>query len=129
MFYKCTFKPSNEEYEIEAPSIEEAISTASDFTDGIHWEDVHVEERQAKNELFSPAGIYKRSELLDILEHAPESEQQIKNPEKPQTQDVLLEKIEENTRRIKEVNEKFLFCFITLPIILFAIHMTAESCK
>jgi hypothetical protein len=40
----------------------------------------------------------------------------------------LLRQIEENTRRTKEVSEKFLFWFITLPLVIGAIILITQGC-
>ena len=40
----------------------------------------------------------------------------------------LLRQIEENTRRTKEVSEKFLFWFITLPLVIGAIILIIQGC-
>ena len=40
----------------------------------------------------------------------------------------LLQQIEENTRRTKEVSEKFLFWFITLPLVIGAIILIIQGC-
>jgi hypothetical protein len=39
----------------------------------------------------------------------------------------LLRQIEENTRRTKEVSEKFLFWFITLPLVIGAIILIIQA--
>ena len=63
-----------------------------------------------------------KSEVQD----KPEDGNPIESPQNDTNR--LLRQIEENTRRTKEVSEKFLFWFITLPLVIGAIILIMQGC-
>lgn len=82
-------------------------------------------------------GFWYDDDLLGLEQQRREKDEKLKESKRKEDSNPLeiqndtnrlLQQIEENTRRTKEVSEKFLFWFITLPLVIGAIILIIQGC-
>jgi uncharacterized Zn finger protein (UPF0148 family) len=89
------------------------------------WSCGHILEYTEANRKHADA---KEGRILAHGKSKSNEKSNIKNKQSAPDTNRLLQQIEENTRRTKEVAEKFLFWFITLPLVIVAIILIIQGC-